>query len=138
MYNNKKKGENIMATITLKLNTAYALIGEGYSFVKVQGISEGKTLGCNLNPTEWDAIASSLCLFDKVEVPFDHVEADAKGRTNAKGVVYLNAVGLDFAEAKVTPSPFAKAKCPAFATLVANAKASQTQQSNASEEEAVF
>lgn len=125
-----------MATIALKLNTAYAITGEGYAFVKVQGTSDGKNLGCNINPTEWDAIASCLGLFDKVEVPFDHIEADSKGRTNAKGVVYQNAVGLDFAEAKVTPSPFAKAKCPAFATLVANAKASQSNNDTA--EEAVF
>jgi hypothetical protein len=129
--------------ITIKLNTAYANVGvdakgKPYAFVKAQALTpEGTSVGVNINPTEWDGIAESLKLFDKLEVEAGNIVADASGRTNSKGEVYKNAVDIDWSTAVVTPSAFGKAVCPSFTKLAENAKVSAKTEATA-EEEAVF
>lgn len=120
-----------MTKLILKLNTAFCnsgidAKGKAYAFVKVQATAEnGQQVGVNINPTEWDAIASTCNIFDKVEVTVERVEADANGRTNSRGEVYQNGVNPDWSAAVITKSPFA-GPCPTFATLAKNEAARQT------------
>lgn len=109
-----------MANITLALKYTRRFVGVNeqgaYDFISIPAkTGDGKWAEVSLTPTEYDGIAGSIGVLDRISFPNAVIEPRKDGSVDRNGNPRLVAT-VDWAEAEVKRAPF-KSTMPSLDTL---------------------